>query len=45
MQRRLDTSIDLFSPALDVSKHISRRVWQESFAALCVPDYSPSSPR
>ncbi|GAA5844290.1 hypothetical protein JCM9279_001756 [Rhodotorula babjevae] len=47
VQRRLDSSIDIFSPVLDVSKHISRRVWQESLAALimCSPDLAmqPSS--
>ncbi|KPV73435.1 uncharacterized protein RHOBADRAFT_55175 [Rhodotorula graminis WP1] len=47
-RRRLDSSIDLFSPSLDVSKHIVRRVWQESVAALllCSPEFAmPSSSR
>uniref|UniRef100_A0A0K3CPE6 Uncharacterized protein n=1 Tax=Rhodotorula toruloides TaxID=5286 RepID=A0A0K3CPE6_RHOTO len=41
-QRRLDFSIDIFSPHLDLSKHIARRVWQETFAALllCSPLYA-----
>ena len=30
IQRRLDLSIDLFSPAIDLPKHIARRVWQET---------------
>ncbi|BGP51645.1 hypothetical protein JCM10450v2_007595 [Rhodotorula kratochvilovae] len=39
LQRRLDASIDIFSPQLDLAKHLSRRVWQESLAALllCSP--------
>ncbi|BGP65895.1 hypothetical protein NBRC10512_004184 [Rhodotorula toruloides] len=41
-QRRLDFSIDIFSPHLDLSKHIARRVWQETVAALvlCSPIYA-----
>ncbi|BGP35334.1 hypothetical protein JCM10296v2_007170 [Rhodotorula toruloides] len=41
-QSRLDFSIDIFSPHLDLSKHIARRAWQETFAALllCSPMYA-----
>ncbi|GAA6064386.1 hypothetical protein JCM10212_002919 [Sporobolomyces blumeae] len=34
VRRRLDHSIDVFSPDLDVSKHITRRIWQETFSVL-----------
>ncbi|GAA5976071.1 hypothetical protein JCM5350_000303 [Sporobolomyces pararoseus] len=34
VQKRLDFSIDVFSPQLDLSKHISRRIWQETFSTL-----------
>jgi len=37
VQRRLDFSIDIFSPKLDIEKHISRRVWQETISTLYVP--------
>ncbi|GAA5904568.1 hypothetical protein JCM6882_004910 [Rhodosporidiobolus microsporus] len=42
LQRRLDFSVDIFSPRIDLSKHLSRRVWQESIAALflCSPDFA-----
>ncbi|GAA6052609.1 hypothetical protein JCM3770_006400 [Rhodotorula araucariae] len=45
LQRRLDWSIDIFSPQLDLAKHLSRRVWQESLAALllCSPDFAMQS--
>ncbi|GJN94294.1 hypothetical protein Rhopal_007368-T1 [Rhodotorula paludigena] len=40
LRRRLDFSVDIFSPDLDLAKHLGRRVWQESLAALflCSPD-------
>ncbi|KAH9812839.1 hypothetical protein DFH28DRAFT_395024 [Melampsora americana] len=40
-QKRLDFSIDLFSPHLDLAKHISRRVWQETICTilLALPEY------
>jgi hypothetical protein len=34
MQYRLDASIDLFSPHVDVPKHISRRIWHETLSAM-----------
>ncbi|GAA6037574.1 hypothetical protein JCM8097_006120 [Rhodosporidiobolus ruineniae] len=39
IQRRLDFSIDIFSPDVNLEKHISRRIWQETLAALflCSP--------
>ncbi|GAA5821147.1 hypothetical protein JCM11251_001986 [Rhodosporidiobolus azoricus] len=42
LQRRLDFSIDIFSPQIDLSKHLSRRIWQESLAALflCSSDFA-----
>lgn len=33
-QFRLDFSIDIFSPHLDLAKHVSRRIWQETWSAL-----------
>ncbi|GAA5930311.1 uncharacterized protein JCM15063_004770 [Sporobolomyces koalae] len=41
-QRRLDFSIDIFSPRLDLSKHITRRIWQETFSTLFLtaPEYA-----
>jgi hypothetical protein len=33
-QARLDFSIDIFSPALDVPKHIKRRVWEETLSTI-----------
>ncbi|KAJ1043173.1 hypothetical protein NDA10_005586 [Ustilago hordei] len=40
-QNRVDYTIDLFSPLLDITKHIKRRVWQEtlSILILCGPQY------
>ncbi|BGP20057.1 hypothetical protein JCM10213v2_008192 [Rhodosporidiobolus nylandii] len=40
--RRLDFSIDIFSPRIDLAKHLSRRIWQESLAALllCAPEFA-----
>ncbi|ETS64208.1 hypothetical protein PaG_01447 [Moesziomyces aphidis] len=40
-QSRVDYTIDLFSPVLDMTKHIKRRVWQEtlSIIILCAPEY------
>lgn len=40
-QKRLDFSIDLFSPQLDLAKHINRRVWQETICTilLALPEY------
>lgn len=34
VQRRIDFSVDIFSPFLDVEKHVKRRVWQETLAAM-----------
>lgn len=34
VQRRLDFSIDIFSPSLNLDKHINRRVWQETLATM-----------
>ncbi|GAA5865770.1 hypothetical protein JCM8547_002772 [Rhodosporidiobolus lusitaniae] len=41
-QKRLDFSIDIFSPRIDLAKHMSRRVWQETMAALllCSPAFA-----
>ncbi|ORY68070.1 hypothetical protein BCR35DRAFT_326470 [Leucosporidium creatinivorum] len=41
LQRRLDTSIDLFSPHLDLPKHLSRRIWHETFSTILLagPEY------
>ncbi|GAA5877534.1 hypothetical protein JCM3774_005898 [Rhodotorula dairenensis] len=41
-QRRLDFSIDIFSPSLDVNKHVNRRIWQETLATLflCSPEFA-----
>ncbi|SCV68132.1 BQ2448_253 [Microbotryum intermedium] len=41
LQRRLDTSIDIFSPHLDLAKHLGRRVWAEtiSIILLAAPAY------
>lgn len=36
VQRRLDFSIDIFSPSLNLDKHINRRVWQETLATMRV---------
>lgn len=33
-QYRLDFSIDIFNPHLDLAKHVSRRVWQETWSCL-----------
>lgn len=40
-QRRLDFSIDIFAPHLDMPKHIARRIQQETFSTLLLaePDY------
>ncbi|GAA6010574.1 hypothetical protein JCM11491_002978 [Sporobolomyces phaffii] len=45
VRRRLDFSIDVFSPQLDLSKHIGRRIWQETFSALFLtaPDFAMES--
>ncbi|KWU42945.1 hypothetical protein RHOSPDRAFT_26670 [Rhodotorula sp. JG-1b] len=42
VQRRLDFSIDIFSPSLNLNKHINRRVWQETLATifLCSPGFA-----
>ena len=44
-QERLDFSIDLFSPNLDVAKHIIRRIQQETISTLLLaePEYRISS--
>ncbi|KAH7318861.1 hypothetical protein B0J17DRAFT_773208 [Rhizoctonia solani] len=37
LRRRIDFSIDIFSPRLDISpesKHLKQRIWQESWTAL-----------
>ncbi|CAG8491759.1 5235_t:CDS:2 [Dentiscutata erythropus] len=34
MKKRLDFSLNIYSPKLDFSKHIKRRVWQETWTAL-----------
>ncbi|GAA5984952.1 hypothetical protein JCM11641_005596 [Rhodosporidiobolus odoratus] len=46
-QRRLDFSVDIFSPRIDLAKHLSRRVWQESIAALflCSAEFAMSPKR
>ncbi|SNX85284.1 uncharacterized protein MEPE_03993 [Melanopsichium pennsylvanicum] len=33
-QKRVDYTIDIFSPVLDITKHIKRRVWEETFSIL-----------
>lgn len=40
-QSRVDYTIDLFSPVLDITKHIKRRVWEEtlSIIILCGREY------
>ncbi|CBQ68303.1 conserved hypothetical protein [Sporisorium reilianum SRZ2] len=40
-QSRVDYTIDLFSPVLDITKHIKRRVWEEtlSILILCGREY------
>lgn len=40
-QSRVDYTIDIFSPMLDITKHIKRRVWEEtlSILILCGPEY------
>lgn len=34
LQRRIDFSIDIFSPFLRLNKHVKRRVWQETLSTL-----------
>jgi len=38
LQKRIDFSIDLFAPNLDLAKHVARRVWQESFTTLLLAE-------
>lgn len=40
-QSRVDYTIDIFSPVLDITKHIKRRVWEEtlSILILCGREY------
>ncbi|KAK0559210.1 hypothetical protein OC844_004578 [Tilletia horrida] len=40
-QKRLDFSLDIFSPALDMEKHVRRRIWEETFSTilLAAPSY------
>ncbi|SPO28705.1 uncharacterized protein UTRI_04583 [Ustilago trichophora] len=40
-QSRVDYTIDVFSPVLDITKHIKRRVWEEtlSILILCGREY------
>ena len=38
LQKRIDSSLDLFSPSLDLAKHIARRVWQESFTTILLAE-------
>ena len=42
IQKRLDFSIDIFSPHLDLPKHIVRRIKQETISVLLLadPEYS-----
>jgi len=37
-QKRLDFSIDVFSPHLDLAKHIARRIQQETFSTLLLAE-------
>ncbi len=41
LQRRLDFSIDIYSPLLKMEKHIKRRIWQETLSTilLCGTSY------
>lgn len=41
LQKRIDFSIDIFSPSLDLEKHIARRIQQESLSTLLLaaPEY------
>ncbi|CAI2166476.1 7591_t:CDS:2 [Funneliformis geosporum] len=34
MRKRLDFSLNIYSPKLDFAKHIKRRVWQETWSTL-----------
>ncbi|KAK4705968.1 hypothetical protein P7C70_g240, partial [Phenoliferia sp. Uapishka_3] len=47
LQYRLDFSIDLFSPRLDLPKHVSRRVWQETLSVILLasPEYKMPGPQ
>ncbi len=40
-QSRVDYTIDIFSPVLDITKHIKRRIWEEtlSILILCGREY------
>ncbi|KAI5474993.1 hypothetical protein MNV49_002116 [Pseudohyphozyma bogoriensis] len=44
-QFRLDFSIDLFSPHLDLTKHLSRRIWQETISTILVAGPEFKMPR
>lgn len=41
LQVRIDFSIDIFSPVLQLEKHIKRRIWQETLSTilLSAPEY------
>lgn len=43
-QNRVDYTIDLFSPVLDITKHIKRRVWQETLSILMLCGYEYHMP-
>ena len=38
LQKRIDYSIDVFAPHLDLSKHVARRVWQESISTMILAE-------
>lgn len=45
LQRRLDFSIDIFSPYLDTPKHVTRRIWQEAICTILLATPSFSLPK
>lgn len=34
LQRRFDFSVDVFSPVIDLERHVKRRVWQETLSTI-----------
>lgn len=36
LQSRIDFSLDVFSPRLDLARHLSARIWRETLSLLCV---------
>nr|CAG8491263.1 8510_t:CDS:2 [Entrophospora candida] len=38
MKKQLDFSLNIYSPKLDFSKHIKRRIWQETWTTLLLTD-------